>query len=144
MLSTNTFKMSKFLKYTVFASAFLLVSGISSCQKQTLNRLQGSWTRIPVEDPFTKVVETWEFTEGDFIIYEDGEKDAPNVAGTYTLNATFFETTLDLEPTFDNTKVFTKHYSGEWQVYEITSKHMTLLHFIEEDHGLTMREFERD
>lgn len=136
--------MNKFLKYTVFASALILMLGISSCQKQTLNRLQGSWTKIPVENPFTQEVETWEFTDGDFIIYLDGNKDAPEVIGTYTLNATFFETTLDLQVKVDNTSVFTKHYTGEWQVYEITASHMTLLHFIEDDHGLSMREFERD
>ncbi len=142
MTSRNTFEMNKLLKYSVFAIAFLLVSGISSCQKQTLNRLQGSWTRIPVDDPFTDEVETWEFADGDFIIYFDGAKDSPYERGTYTLNATFFETTLDLQPTID--KTFMRHYTGEWQVYEITANHMTLLHFIEDDHGMTMREFERD
>lgn len=131
--------MNKVIKYSVLVCTMVAFFGITSCQKQTLNKLDGSWTRIPVETPFTQQIEVWEFKDGDFTIYQDEEIFEQ---GTYTLNATFLETTLDIQPTLDAT--FIKHYTGEWQVYEITRNHMTLLHFIEDDHGMSMREFERN
>ncbi len=117
----------------------VLLASISGCQKQTLNKLDGTWTLIPISDPYTLVVEEWTFKGGDFEILRDGELWEE---GTYTLNSTFIETTLDLQPTRDAT--FIRHYTGEWKIHEIKQTHMTLLHFIEDDHGMTVREFERD
>lgn len=133
--------MSRFTQsLSLFFLAFSMLV-IASCQKQTLNRIEGTWTLIPIQFPNTNNIEEWVFEKGDFKIVINGNDADPFEKGTYSVNATFLETTLDLQPTKD--KTFIKHYSGEWIVYEVTSTHMTLLHFIEEDHGLSMREFER-
>ena len=139
--------MIKFTRKYSLVLVLLVAVIFGACQKQTLNKLEGTWTLIPIQKPTEDIVEEWTFKEGDFQInrteiFPDTTITTLYEEGTYTLNATFTETTLDLQPTRDAT--FIRHYTGEWQVYEIKQDHMTLLHFIEDDHGMSMREFERN
>ena len=121
--------------YSFGLLSIVLVLTLTSCTQDTINKLQGEWSMIPVFDVNDTLTETWEFTNDNrLIVRRDGTVISE---GKYSVEAKFTETRLT---TSEMTHNF-NYYEAEWWIVEL--KRNTMMIVNDKDGGLYTREFER-
>ncbi|MCG3167621.1 MAG: hypothetical protein POELPBGB_03415 [Bacteroidia bacterium] len=127
----------KKLVYSVGLLSIVLAFTLSSCTQDTINKLQGEWTMIPVYDVNDTMVETWEFTNDNRIIVR---RDGTEIThGEYSVEAKFLETRLITTGMTDVNNY--NFYDAEWWIVDL--KRNTMMIVNDKDGGLYTREFER-
>ncbi len=123
--------------YSVGVLSIVFVLSLTSCSTDTVNKLQGEWTMIPVFDVNETVTETWEFTvDGRIIVRRDG---TVVTEGKYSVEAKFTETRLITTGMTDVNNF--NFYDAEWWIIELKSNTLYIVN--DKDGGLYNREFER-
>ncbi len=121
--------------YSFGLLSIVLVLTLTSCTQDTINKLQGEWTMIPVYDVNDTMVETWEFTSDNrLIVRRDGQEVS---SGKYAVEAKFTETRLTTSEMLHNFN----YYEAEWWIVDL--KRNTMMIVNDKDGGLYTREFER-
>lgn len=121
--------------YSFGLLSVVLVITLTSCTQDTVNKLQGEWTMIPVYDVNDTMVETWEFTNDNrLIVRRDGLEVS---SGKYSVEAKFTETRLTTSEMLHNFN----YYEAEWWIVDLKSTTMMIVN--DKDGGLYTREFER-
>lgn len=121
--------------YSFGLLSMVLILGLTSCTQDTINKLQGEWTMIPVYDVNDTMVETWEFTNDNrLIVRRDGQEVS---SGKYAVEAKFTETRLTTSEMLHNFN----YYEAEWWIIDLKRNTMMLVN--DKDGGLYTREFER-
>lgn len=123
--------------YSIGMLVIVLGLSLTSCTKETMNKIQGVWVVIPVSDVHTPYVETWEFTnDGELKITNDNPTYG-SWNGKYTIEAGFLDTKLTISD-LPNQYNF---YNADWKVIQL--KRNTLYINNDKDGGLYTKEFER-
>lgn len=115
----------------------ILCLSLTSCTKDTINKLQGEWKVIPVDDINTNYIETWEFTSDGQVIVKNSNPAYGNFTGKYEVVAGFLDTKLTISE-FPNQLNF---YNADWKIIDL--KRNTLYINNDKDGGLYTKEFER-
>lgn len=122
--------------YKIGIFAFVLSLTLTSCTKDTQNKLIGEWRLIPIDPSYIGKDHTWEFTSDGLLIVR--ELGLVVSEGKYTVSATLLETKLI---TTEMTNNF-NYYEAEWTIIELKRNTMYIVN--DKDGGLYNREFERD
>ncbi len=123
--------------YPVIILSIVLGLSLSSCSKDTQNKLQGTWTVIQIPAPNTTDVETWEFTSDGVLNITNTNPAYGDHSGKYVVESGFLETKLTISELANQYN----YYNAEWQIVEL--KRSTLYINNDKDGGLYTKEFER-
>ncbi len=123
--------------YSIGIVLIVLSLTLTSCTQDTINKLQGKWTVIPIGDINTTDVETWEFTSDGVLLVTNTSSTYGNQSGKYVVEAGFLDTKLTISE-FPNQYNF---YNAEWKIIDL--KNNTLYINNDKEGGLYTKEFER-